>query len=415
MCQVYSAQFSALLDTGSARSLIEHSFATKLKLKTKPLTQDQPHNLYNASNEEMPIIGIVEIPLKIGGLIFVQSLLVVNNLSYRCLLGRDFCTAASVHIDFTNQTVSLCDDVLSVNMLQDFKKTFNLISTVNNITLQPNSEHLIAVRLGKPDHSIQNDLACLVYPFPAIEKQQYIVGRSLVKNPGRRSFLIPLINPQNNTVKIKARTPIAQLNNLSPHCEFLPWNNTASPSPSPPQENLANQLIFNVNQAGKLPNFYTEHHTRFSQHSSFGNHTDHTQHHLTRDSSNNFCSLPQQHNMQFNTDRHFTNTISSNPLSSQQTQPNQLLSLPFERPPEPPPIKIKRTLAELNMDLKLDHLSATEQQKIKDLLSEYTDIFALSYADIKGSKINIFYRIHTPVDMPQFIFAIIVIHLPMRP
>src|SRR5881628_709929 len=117
MCQYFSANFTALLDTGSALSLLQAAFAKKLQVKIKPPNPTHPKNLLNASNQLMQIIGTAQISLKIGGLLFPTEFLIINDLSYRCLLGRDFCNSASVTIDFGNKSVSLCDNVIAVNIL----------------------------------------------------------------------------------------------------------------------------------------------------------------------------------------------------------------------------------------------------------------------------------------------------------
>jgi len=59
----------------------------------------------------------------------------------------------------------------------------------------------------------------------------------------------------------------------------------------------------------------------------------------------------------------------------------------------------QRTLEELGLELKLGHLKSEEQVQIKQLLQEFSDVFATSYEDIKESNIDYYHDIITPSDM----------------
>ena len=219
MCQAQALKFPGLLDTGSPRSLIKTSLVQKLKIKISPPKIGQPMFLLTASDQKMSLRGTAILSLKIAGLQFNQEFIVVDDLSVICLLGRDFMKVSSCNINFFNQTVTLCDNIVSVNILKDFRVTNNLAILAEDTVLKPKSKCLLPIILKNKDRKKGNEF--LVDPLPTIYDQKYVVGKAIIKKC-KNAIYIPISNPSEKTVKIKSRTPMAQLFHLTKDYALAP-------------------------------------------------------------------------------------------------------------------------------------------------------------------------------------------------
>ncbi len=184
--------FPGMLDTGSPRSLIKNSLVQKFRIKINPPQKGQPTFLYNASDNRMPVLGYINLKFHIDGLKFCQNFMVVEDLSVLCILGRDFMAVAHCQINFIQKTVTLCDEMLTVNILRDFKSTKNLALMAKTVQIDPYSECLAPVILKHIAPTKQRQF--LVDPLPPLYRQKYSVGNALITQTDDDHFFIPVKN-----------------------------------------------------------------------------------------------------------------------------------------------------------------------------------------------------------------------------
>src|SRR6266496_2154127 len=231
MCKSQAVQFPAMIDSGSQRSLIKNPLFQKFKIKINPPKNGEPPFLYNASDGKMPVIGVATIDLNISGLHFIHNFIVMEELSLQCILGRDFMALSDCDLKYSNNTVTLCDDKCSVNMLKDFRVTTNLALLANDVKIDPHSECLVSIILKNITHTKEKQF--LVEPLPALYQQKYYVGNALIQQSGKDKMFILVKNFFPKKLKIKKRTPLAQLLPFTKNFHTTPWT-PPSPPPTPP-------------------------------------------------------------------------------------------------------------------------------------------------------------------------------------
>src|SRR6266496_814255 len=230
MCKSQAVQFPAMIDSGSQRSLIKNSLFQKLKTKINPPKNGEPTFLYNASDGKMPVIGVATINLNISGLHFIHDFIVMEELSVMCILGRDFMALSDCDLKYSNNTVTLCDDSCAVNMLKDFRVTTNLALLANDVKIDPHSECLVPIILKHITRTKAKQF--LVEPLPALYQQKYYVGNALIQQSGEDKMFILVKNFSPKKLKIKERTPLAQLLPFTRNFHTTPWTPPSFP-PTP--------------------------------------------------------------------------------------------------------------------------------------------------------------------------------------
>src|SRR6266496_1932601 len=137
-------------------------------------------------------------------------------------------SSSSCHINFRDKTVTLCDEMLTVNILRDFKSTKNLALLAKDVKIDPYSECLVPIVLKYIAPSKQRQF--LVDPLPSLYDQRYGVGNALIEQAEDDHFFIPIKNFTDHELKINFLTPLAQLFPLTKNYEITPW----APSPEKP-------------------------------------------------------------------------------------------------------------------------------------------------------------------------------------
>jgi len=166
LIQVHQQFFSALLDSGSQQTLIRADFLKKFGSKIRPVPLDKPQRLNTANNQSMPVIGVASLPVKIEGLLMPFDFLVVEDLSVNCILGTDFMSFSNCVLDFTQQTVQFCDNVIAVNMLKRFDILQNMLALMQTIKIQPRAEYFVPVCVQNPDMVPHQETQMMVNPSP---------------------------------------------------------------------------------------------------------------------------------------------------------------------------------------------------------------------------------------------------------
>src|SRR6266496_4705283 len=364
MCQAQALKFPGLLDTGSPRSLIKTSLVQKLKIKISPPKIGQPMFLLTASDQKMSLRGTAILSLKIAGLQFNQEFIVVDDLSVICLLGRDFMKVSSCNINFFNQTVTLCDNIVSVNILKDFRVTNNLAILAENTVLKPKSKCLLPIILKNKDRKKGNEF--LVEPLPTIYDQKYVVGKAIIKKC-KNAIYIPISNPSEKTVKIKSRTPMAQLFHLTKDYALAPVAIISQNHPPAAIHDNSQELHI------PLPNYpHIESSSQSIQNTDFF----HT--------FNNNNIIPQNSTRQKSQTQRpaiFMDTPSNGDLVDLGRKSSFPGLSKSSTPLKPLPTQPKRTLQELG--IKLDHLTLEQQNQASILIQNYSDVFANSYDTLR--------------------------------
>ena len=102
-----------LLDTGACASIIDEKLLNKINDQgAKILTNGSIQFVETITGQKVPLLGKVEIPVKINGVLYPSCFQVVQGLCHDAILGQDFLQAYGAVIDFKNKRLKLEDTSL---------------------------------------------------------------------------------------------------------------------------------------------------------------------------------------------------------------------------------------------------------------------------------------------------------------
>jgi hypothetical protein len=108
--RVESEDMDILVDTGAAFSIVREDVWLRVKpagqLRSRATEQTMPR-LVNASGDPIHIRGRCEMNVQIAGQVYVHSMLVVQQLSQKCLLGADFLRKHKLDVLMSKQVMRL--------------------------------------------------------------------------------------------------------------------------------------------------------------------------------------------------------------------------------------------------------------------------------------------------------------------
>jgi hypothetical protein len=152
----------------------------------------------------MPVLGDVEVEIKIGGVIVPTIVAVVEGLGFDLILGMDFFREAHAVVDMRTNTLTLFDGLTAVPMSATGEQP--VVATTIPVVIPPMSEAVLPVmtktKLHKRDYVIEGDLRT---PCRAL-----LVGRALVQG-GKQTLLCRVMNPTTEPIKLKRGTSLGVL------------------------------------------------------------------------------------------------------------------------------------------------------------------------------------------------------------
>jgi hypothetical protein len=151
----------ALADTGSACNILSAKIFKKIRRKNVLMKDTKRHeNFFSADSTPMPVLGDVEVEIKIGGVIVPTIVSVVEALCFDLILGMDFFREAHAVVDMRTNTLTLFDGLTAVPMSDTGKHP--VVATTMPVVIPPMSEAVLPVmtktRLPKRDYVIEGDL-----------------------------------------------------------------------------------------------------------------------------------------------------------------------------------------------------------------------------------------------------------------
>jgi hypothetical protein len=100
-------------------------------------------NFFSANSTPMPILGDVEVEIKIGGVIVPTIVSVVEGLCFDLILGMDFFREAHAVVDMRTNMLTLFDGLTAVPMSDTGKHP--VVATTMPVVIPPMSEAVLPV------------------------------------------------------------------------------------------------------------------------------------------------------------------------------------------------------------------------------------------------------------------------------
>ena len=184
------------------------SFYQTPRNRNSTILAQRPRTTVGSRRSSTFPVGKVDLTLDFRGLKIPQTFTVIKNLNYKMILGLDFMHGTQAYVNFSDNTLSICDDLIIEHMLPH-KQPVNAIRPTSTTVIAPSSEAVIPVT------SIQShDGQYLATPLPYLSKKRIGMAHAVVSlNHGHTHCRV--LNPTDNPVTLTKRTALATLTPIS--------------------------------------------------------------------------------------------------------------------------------------------------------------------------------------------------------
>jgi hypothetical protein len=201
----------ALVDSGAAISVLSGDIFRRMRKENYTVKSTMTHeNLLSADSSPMPVTTEIETEVKIAGLHIPCTFSVVEKLGFQAILGVDFLTDAHAVVNFKNNTLSICDELITVPLV---RANDNFIAyTTDAVEVPPFCE---AIFNATAKFKRSNE-TFVVEPSPYARFSTLLVARTLF-NANRNIFCCRVCNATDKAIKLPANTPIAMVSPVTVH------------------------------------------------------------------------------------------------------------------------------------------------------------------------------------------------------
>ena len=238
-----------LVDTGAAVSAVSSSFwDSHLSQLCLELEDSKFSSVNTVGNQCLPVLGKINLPLKIGSQFYSVDIHVIKDLTYQAILGRDFLVSHHGNIDFQSQTLQIRPGKSSLNKEQNLNKDSLSVHAMSNVILPPQSEMIVSAEVNVS--STQSTKFGLITPRDTLPYKYNIFGAfELVTLREDGVIPIRLINPTIKPVKIYRRTKLADFKEVEPDIATFELKDDEKSLPKVSNTSSEN----NSNEYSKLP------------------------------------------------------------------------------------------------------------------------------------------------------------------
>ena len=101
---------NALLDTGASLTVASSAFIQKTRCSSASLQPPTHPIIRGVTGARLHVLGVLTIPISIGGLAFSHPFQVIQHFDYPLILSVDFLNENKASIDFASQQLILPDE-----------------------------------------------------------------------------------------------------------------------------------------------------------------------------------------------------------------------------------------------------------------------------------------------------------------
>ena len=206
----------ALLDSGSTISAINGNLFQKSEFASLPLKTPKVPHIIGAGGATHPIQGQIDLQFSIGSLLLSQTFYVIPALRQSMILGTDFLQKNEARLDWQNNTLSLRQNTVNVNIIH-ISQGFARVSKTTDIP--PNSIQNIKIRLSKT----KSNETVLLEPNLKTTKYSFVAAKCLIKNKPE-SLFIQVLNTTDDIIKVHSGYVIASIDKID-HNDIIDMSN----------------------------------------------------------------------------------------------------------------------------------------------------------------------------------------------
>ena len=218
-----------LVDTGAAVTVISDKFFNEV-LRTKySMTQNQQfESIKTANGNTVAVTGAVSFSVTIGNLDYVCDAVVVPNLSYNVVLGRDFLHKFNAIIDVRGHKVTFSEQNTVFFAVGDSPPIVSDVRAAKTFVIEGHSEVVIPAFLTSfPSEPVIG----LIEAVPKLSDRYHLLGAPSLSKPNDDGMVtFRMCNPFDDPVLLHRGTTIGKFSETSPADEIHPLqNNPKSP------------------------------------------------------------------------------------------------------------------------------------------------------------------------------------------
>jgi hypothetical protein len=148
LLQFRNKKIVALIDSGSAKSIVSEKFVHKFGLQILPLTTGDVRVPKAANGNPLHVLGKIEIDIKINGLITPYEFYVLSDISHDLILGFNYLIDNKCQIDFTEKKVTFYDGLTALQLLSE-GNDYGVVRLSKSCTIKPGFESIQPAILSK--------------------------------------------------------------------------------------------------------------------------------------------------------------------------------------------------------------------------------------------------------------------------
>ena len=197
LVKIFFYDVIALLDSGPPRNCIRKSLVRRFRL---PYSKVNGEVLYNATGDEIPVIGVAKLDIDVKGFKMPGTFNVIQNLAHELILGCDFMTSNKVKLDFDSNSVTFGDDLVEK---LNYKIPEAHVRTIASVVIPPFTEAIVNARVDehyKPQTSN-------IEPIHNLCAKRLALARCVV-SPTSNRVVVRMLNFTASTVFFLKRTKI---------------------------------------------------------------------------------------------------------------------------------------------------------------------------------------------------------------
>ena len=203
---IQNVSILALIDSGASISCMSAEFYHSLPAQSRSLIQkSKVLSIQGVSGQCLQVIGQITVSVVANRLKLSHTFQVIKDLPKTVILGVDFLSDHKASINWTNNTLQIQNGLTEIP-IQVQNSPAHLVKTINTVSIPPNCEMLLDVKVKIPKNNDEVLFFDSVTSLPT--KHNVMAAKSIARVQGSRSIL-RIFNFTNSTVTLPANTNVA--------------------------------------------------------------------------------------------------------------------------------------------------------------------------------------------------------------
>ena len=222
-----------LVDTGATSSAVSSKFLECFSDWRKYICRRKPKVCLAVNGKPLTSLYTVRLPINLpGGKCIHHQFEVISGLIHPVLFGTDLLKAQEAKIDFSNNSLQLGNEVLSFDLAEWSPPLPAHLVTVEDTVLPPNSISVIQAEMAGEDPTVNSKVDhLLVGPLHSNFESDFIASYSVI-DPSAPAIWVEILNPLEKPIHLPAGQPVADVEGQNAEINATDMHRDLSKMPS---------------------------------------------------------------------------------------------------------------------------------------------------------------------------------------